>query len=186
MDNGKAGGNGASLGEGCAPCVPGFGTNIIQSGRLLLLAGQTLDMTIEIRNGTFNYRFATGWTEPLSDLIDILEITVRRPGDGSESRLMRGDPIRLQQFTSDPRFGQALQFLEALDSAENNSQIVFRLQNLEAIQGVTVTIGLVGYWAIKPVDIKDRRPIYEACVPARQDVEPHRGPIAGAGKYGQS
>jgi len=177
------------VGGGCgAPCGPFVGTNIIQSGRLRLLAGTTGNLVIEIRNGDFDFRFISGWTEPFSDLIDITQIQLRRPGDKSDSQLLRGSPMRLQQFTSDPRFGQALQFMDALDSAENKSQVIFSLQNLEAIQAVETTISLMGFWKTRPTQPIDRRVFAgDPCTtpdPQRREAEPHRGPVSGVDPNG--
>jgi len=169
-------------------CDPSIGANIIQSGRLFLLPAQRADLVIEIRNGDFDFRFISGWTEPLSDLIDVEDITLRRPGQESDTQLMRGDPMRLQMLTSDPRFGQAFQFLEALDSAENKSEVIFTLVNLEAIQGVTVNIALTGKWQVRPILPLERRP--GGCAPGvkppepqRRDAEAKRGPLEGVKPY---
>jgi len=196
------GGEGGGVCESCGnPCGPYLGTNIIQSVRQRIFAQQELDLTLEIRNGDFDFRFASGFTDPFSDQIDITAISLRRPGDKSDSQLLRGDPINLLQFTSDPRLGQSLQFLEALDAAENKSEVIFTLQNLEAEQAVTVTIALHGMWKngmpIQPIDRRVPVP-GKACDPGegeagrpgsgvgveRRNVQPQRGPINGA-TYGR-
>lgn len=185
MDANGLGGDGSA----CGPCVPLMGTNILQSGRLRVLAGQQQDLIIEIRNGNFDFRFLSGWTEPFSELIDVTAISARRPGDRSDSELLRGDPMRLQQLTSDPRLGQALQFLDALDTLENKSEIIFTLNNLEVFQAVEVTITLTGYWQVKPMLPIERREMVP-CDPVngdgseRREATPHRGPLSGAGNGG--
>ncbi len=156
------------------------GQNVIMAARLLLFPEQEDDLTIEVKNSNFKFRFLTGYFNPTdlpaADQIDVTAITIRRPGDADDTRLLQGGPINLKMILNDAQLANGPFLLEALDEAVRNTEVIFTLRNNDPVQAVQVDIALVGEFAQIPTRPEDRGEIEQ---PRRQRVEPQQGPLQG-------
>ncbi len=165
-----------------------LGGSIIMSGRLFILGEQQDDLIVEVRNAEINFRFWTVSLEPWTDLIDVEQIDIRRKGDRSDSRLLQGDPANILQIMNEGRLSNGPFLLQVLDQAQRDTEIVFTLRNNEAVQGVQVTVSLIGDLTGPMLHPIERRPLtmQDPAIEAqnralieRRGVMPQQGPISG-------
>ena len=154
------------------------GANIIMSGRLFLMPQAEEELTVEIKNADLDWRFSNIYVLPDSEEIDVTGISIRRKGDATDSKLLQGDPINLKQWANDARLANGPSLLEALDRCERDTEVIFGLRNNETVQGVQVTIALIGMFPQAPIKPEERLPMRREDV-ERPEVEPQEGPVAG-------
>lgn len=160
--------------------VEQIGQNVIMSERRLFLPQESADLTVEIKNSDFKFRFINIFVRPNFNLeeVDVDRITVKRRGDVDDTRLLQNGPINIQQFGNNAALANGPNLLEDLDLLERDTDVVVSITNRDLIQGFEVTVALIGAFAEKTTRPARRREI----IPQdgrRQEVVPQTGPLDG-------